>query len=75
MNIYMSTFIDSNGIYYLLDSSNNTASVVNNVLYGSLTTANILSSFTIISKNHCIFYKGSMLKASDFIDKYENVKR
>ena len=41
----MSTFIDSNGIYYLLDSSNNTASVVNNVSYGTLTTANILSSF------------------------------
>jgi hypothetical protein len=36
---------------------------------------NVPSQATTISKNHCIFHKGSMLKASEFIDKFENVKK
>jgi len=42
----MSYYTDSNGIYYSLDNENSTASVVNNSSYSSLTTANILGSFT-----------------------------
>ena len=36
---------------------------------------NIPSQNTIISKNHEIFYKGKMIKAKDFIGKFENVKK
>ena len=36
---------------------------------------NLPSKKTIITKNHCIFYKGKMLKAKDFINKFENVKK
>jgi hypothetical protein len=36
---------------------------------------NIPSQKTIISKNHGLFYKGEMIKAKDFINDYENVKR
>ena len=33
------------------------------------------SQKTIISKNHELFYKGKMVKAKDFIGKFENVKK
>jgi hypothetical protein len=36
---------------------------------------NIPNQKTIISKNHCIFYKGEMIKAKNFINKFENVKK
>jgi hypothetical protein len=36
---------------------------------------NIPSQKTIISKNHCIFYKGELIQAKDFIGKFENVKK
>jgi hypothetical protein len=36
---------------------------------------NFPSQKTIISKNHCIFYKGKMIQAKDFTDKFENVKK
>ena len=36
---------------------------------------NLPSQKTTISKNHCIFYNGKMVKAKDFIDKFENVKK
>jgi hypothetical protein len=34
---------------------------------------NMPSQKTIISKNHKVFYKGEMIKAKDFINKFENV--
>ena len=34
---------------------------------------NIPSEKTIISKNHCIFYKGKMIKAKNFVGKFQNV--
>ncbi len=34
---------------------------------------NIPSQKTIITKNHKLFYKGGMIKAKDFINKFENV--
>ena len=36
---------------------------------------NIPSQKTIVSNNHCILYKGHMVKAKNFIDKIENVKK
>ena len=36
--------------------------------------SNIPSQKTIISNNHCIYYQGKIMKAKDFIGKYENVK-
>jgi hypothetical protein len=36
---------------------------------------NIPSQDTIMSQNHRIFYKGQMIKANDFLYKFENVKR
>lgn len=37
--------------------------------------ANIPSQKTIITKSHEIFYKGKMIKARDFIGKFENVRK
>ena len=34
---------------------------------------NMPSQKTVISKNHKLFYKGEMIKAKDFINKFENV--
>ena len=34
---------------------------------------NVPSNKTIISKNHCIFYKGELLKAYKFVDLFDNV--
>jgi sugar lactone lactonase YvrE len=36
---------------------------------------NLPSKKTIITKNHCIFYKGKMMQAREFIGKFENVKK
>ena len=36
---------------------------------------NLPSEKTIITKNHVIYYKGSAMKAKDFINKFENVKK
>ena len=36
---------------------------------------NIPSQKTIISKNHSLFYKGQMIKAKNFINQFENVKK
>jgi hypothetical protein len=36
---------------------------------------NLPSQKTIISKNHCIFYKGKMMQSKEFISKFENVKK
>ena len=36
---------------------------------------NIPSQKTVISKNHEIFYKGEMIKAKEFINYFENVKK
>ena len=36
---------------------------------------NLPSQKTIISKNHGIFYKGKMIHAKEFINKFENVKK
>jgi hypothetical protein len=36
---------------------------------------NIPSQKTIISKNHEIFYKGEMIKAKEFIQVFENVRK
>ena len=36
---------------------------------------NIPNQKTIISKNHCIFYKGKLIPAKEFIGLFENVKK
>jgi len=36
---------------------------------------NVPSEKTIITKNHLIYYKGSAMKAKDFINKFDNVKK
>jgi len=36
---------------------------------------NVPSEKTIITKNHLIYYKGSTMKAKDFINNYENVNK
>ena len=36
---------------------------------------NLPSEKTIITKNHLMYYKGSVMKAKDFINKFENVKK
>jgi hypothetical protein len=36
---------------------------------------NVPSEKTVITKNHLIYYKGSEMKAKDFINKFENVKK
>jgi sugar lactone lactonase YvrE len=36
---------------------------------------NIPSKKTIISRNHCIFYRGKMIQAKYFIGEFENVKK
>ena len=36
---------------------------------------NMPSQKTVISKNHKVFYKGIMIKAKDFINKFENVSK
>ena len=36
---------------------------------------NLPSQKTIISKNHCIFYKGKMIKSKEFIGKFNNVTK
>ena len=36
---------------------------------------NMPSQKTIISKNHKLFYKGCMVKAKDFINKFENISK
>jgi len=36
---------------------------------------NIPSQKTVMTKNHCIFYKGVMVKAEEFLNKFENIKK
>jgi hypothetical protein len=36
---------------------------------------NIPSQKTIMTKNHCIWCKGQMIQAKDFVGKFENVKK